>query len=286
MPANDHARHHKHGDDDGGHPKHGDNDGGHGPASPPVALTWTGAGGTTFLASDPANWSPSQAPHAGDVLTMHPVDINSGAMDVINDALAGTILNVTIDPAVPGNAAGISMDAASTVNLMINSFDGFLNTSGGTMKFIGTSTFDGRGQFFNSTALTGNGTLDLLTGASSGETMELGGPVGSDLTFNVGGGGPPSIDLRIDHPDTFQGLIDLATSAGGLDFIGFEGLQATSGDLKNGILQLFNGANLIDSTRINAGPGLGLELRTTSVGTFLTEASSVIAGTVIPFTQS
>jgi hypothetical protein len=268
------------------------------PPQPPRVLTYTGDGfDSTFLASDAKNWSPNAVPQPGDVLLMHPVDINSGSMTVNNDALAGTVLILTIDEVNPfGELAGITMDAASTVNLVANEHgETFFSTLGGTLNFIADSSFAGSGQFFTNTNLTGNAVLTLQpnpTGILSGETMELGGTVGSGLTFNVTGtpGGPPDVAIRVDHPDTFEGTINLPTVTGNLDAVIFEGIQASSGQLRNDLLTMFDaGGNILSMARVTGGPAVGgtdgLELQVTSVGTSLTEIGhTVISGTVIPLT--
>jgi len=94
----------------------------------------------------------------------------------------------------------------------------------------------------------------------------------------------------VDHPDTFQGTINLPTVTGNLDAVFFEGLQASSGQLKTDLLTLFDaGGNTLATAEVTGGPGVGgpgrLELQVTSVGTSLDEAGqTVIAGTVIPLT--
>jgi hypothetical protein len=294
---NDSDRHDRHDGDHraGDHDDHHHHHHHHHPQNPPPqVLTYTGnSASSTFLASDPNNWVPAATPQPGDTLIMHPVDINSGSMTVTNDALAGTVLMLTVDAGV--NSAGISIDPTSTVNLTADT-TGFINTSGGgTLNFIGSSNFMGAGQFFTDTNLTGNGILDLQgnpTALITSETMEFGSSVGSGLTFNVVGapGGPPDVTMRIDHPDTFGGQITLPSIAGDLDAVIFAGVQASRGQLRNDILTLFDGSNnVIDTTRVSGGPGVGgadgLELQVTVVGTSLTEINhTTISGAVIPLT--
>jgi hypothetical protein len=135
--------------------------------------------------------------------------------------------------------------------------------------------------------LQGNPNVLLTT-----ETMERGGSVGSGLTFNVTGvpGGPADVTLRLDHPDTFQGQINLPTVAGDLNAVIFTGIQASSGQLRNDLLTLFDSnSNVINTTRVSGGPGVGgsdgLELQVTAIGTSLTEIGhTTISGTVIPLT--
>lgn len=111
-------------------------------------------------------------------------------------------------------------------------------------------------------------------------------------------GGPADVTLRIDHPDTFKGLINLPSETGDLGAIILEGIQADSGQLRAGILSLFDaGGNVINTTRITGGPGIGgaggLELHVTEVDvqgtplfrTILVEHGQTnTSGTIIPLT--
>lgn len=145
-----------------------------------------------------------------------------------------------------------------TLNAQVNA--GYLNVSGGTLSFIGTSSCDAYKTVL-SDRLTGNGTLDLYGGNATGAFLEVNGPVGSGLTFNISSNGAGDAGLQIDHPGKFHGDIQLQSG-----FAAFIGLQATSADLTGDILALFNGAQLVDSVRLTNPGGSGLQVQQNSDG--------------------
>jgi hypothetical protein len=242
----------------------------------PVTLTWVGGGSN--LASDPAEWSPAVAPTAGDTLSMP-----SGTMNLDGNALAANTLYIPFDASVDintGHAARLDLDLGPepdatanidvhgrlTLNAQVTS--GYLNVSGGTINFIGTSGFHGFKTQLDSN-LVGSGTLDLTGGNANGELMEVNGAVGGRLTFNISGTAPDA-SLQIDHPNTFFGLIELPQTIG-LGHVAFMGIQATSADLFDGILLMFDGSKPVDATRISGGSDLHLQQTTT--GVLLTEGA-------------
>ena len=112
--------------------------------------------------------------------------------------------------------------------------------------------------------IVGTGTLDLLGGNATGEFMEINGSVGPGLTFDISAPGPDDAGLQIDHPSTFHGSIVLRSG-----FAAFMGIQATSGELLNGVLEMFNGSKLVDATRFVSAPngeGGALQMQQTSAG--------------------
>ncbi len=241
-------------------------------APEPIALTWTGGGNN--LASNPADWSPAVAPRPGYALTM-----GSGAMNLSGVALAGDTLSISagsdvtittigatrLNIATTGPAAHININAApgSTLNLTADIGAGYLNVSGGTLGFIGTSVFAAFSTVLSDN-IVGTGTLDLLGGNATGEFMEINGSVGPGLTFDISAPGPDDAGLQIDHPSTFHGSIVLRSG-----FAAFMGIQATSGELLNGVLEMFNGSKLVDATRFVSAPngeGGALQMQQTSAG--------------------
>ncbi len=238
-----------------------------------VARTWNGGAGND--ASNPNDWSPAGAPQPGDSLT-----IGSGTIDVSGNDLAGDTLSVspytasggsevadiatngpaTLDLSVLLGTANVTVAPGSvlTLNAQVNA--GYLNVSGGTLSFIGTSSFDAYKTVL-SDRLTGNGTLDLYGGNATGAFLEVNGPVGSGLTFNISSNGAGDAGLQIDHPGKFHGDIQLQSG-----FAAFIGLQATSADLSGDILALFNGAQLVDSVRLTNPGGSGLQVQQNSDG--------------------
>jgi hypothetical protein len=144
---------------------------------------------------------------------------------------------------------------------------GSLHFVGGTLNFSGTSwlsgnAFRGVAAVFDSN-LTGNGTLDLDGGNHDGSNTVVDGSVGAGLTFAVNPGDNPStVSLQIDDPSAFRGLIALQ---GGFEYIAFMGLHATSADISNDMLQMFNGNRLVDSVRVTGGQDLQMEQTTAGV---------------------
>jgi hypothetical protein len=113
--------------------------------------------------------------------------------------------------------------------------------------------------------LAGSGTLNLNGGNADGEAMEVNGSVGSGLRFDISAPGPCDAGLQIDHPSTFQAAVELQSG-----WVGFMGLRATSAELANGFLELFNGRKLVDATKFvsapNDGTGTGLQVQQNGLG--------------------
>ena len=90
-------------------------------------------------------------------------------------------------------------------------------------------------------------------------------PVGRGLTFNLNSAGPRDVGLQIDHPEEFHGTINTMDG-----FVAFMGLHATSGEILNGVLKLFDGDKLVDATRFTNGAGYAygsvLQLEQNSAG--------------------
>ena len=240
----------------------------------PVTLTWVGGGNN--LASNPADWSPALKPQPGDSLVM-----GSGTMNLSGNALKGDTLtltpgaNVTINTIgnaalklstnAPGETININADPVGTLRLTAILGGTNLTASGGRIAFIGTSTF-GAFQTKLSDNLVGTGTVQLFGGNASGETMEINGSVGHGLNFVIGSGPIGDAGLVIDQPASFHAAVTLQSEG----YVSFTGLQATSAELMDGILKLFNGETLVQATRFtdtanaaNFGP---LQVEQTSVG--------------------
>lgn len=237
----------------------------------PVSKTWVGGGNNK--ASNPNAWSPRGAPQPGDTLSM-----TQGTMKLAGNALAGDTLSVsgpagsavTIDARrgaelhlAAGGLPTVNVDVHGVLDLtaQVNGFFGeHVNFTGGSIRFIGTSTFKGSDTILHST-LIGSGTIDVSHGSNSSggsEHMEVNGFVGPGLTFEIESGGPPS-SLQIDHPHEFFGKIDLPSS-GGLDStVTLMGLHATSAFLIDDFLLFFHGRAFEDAVRVNPGSGFNLE---------------------------
>lgn len=241
-------------------------------AHDPQSLTWVGGGSN--LASNPADWTPAAAPEPGD--TLH---VASGTMVVRGNALAGDTLSTlpfggTVDIRAekaarlnlgvgPNVTTNIDVHGTLTLNV-INTNQGRLNTSGGTIRFIGDNKLNGSQVFDN--RLTGNATLSLYGGQGEGDLTEVNGAVGRGLTFALTG----LSQLVIDQPAKFQGVIDVS-HPGIINDVTFAGLHATSADLLDGILLLFNGNKLVDATRVVTGGAV--QLHQTSAGVVLSAGS-------------
>ena len=149
-----------------------------------------------------------------------------------------------------------------------------LNTSSGTIKFVGVDKLQGSQVFAN--RLTGTATFSLYGAQGEGDHTEINGTVGSGLTFALSG----ISELKIDQPTKFQGLIDLS-HPGITNDVTFVGIHATNADLLHGILLLFNGNRLVDATRVVTGGTV--HLHQASAGVILSAglASEVPAGATI-----
>lgn len=236
----------------------------------PISKTWEGGGNNR--ASNPSDWSPQGVPQPGDSLSM-----TQGTMNLRGSALAGDTLSVTgpAGSAVEINAAhgaklDLSTEGVPTVNVhvrgildltaQVNGFFGeHVNFTGGTIRFIGTSTFKGSDTVFDDT-LTGVGTIDVSHGSNSSggsEFMEINGLVGPGLTFEIDTGGPPS-NLQIDDPHRFFAQIDMP-STGLFSSVTLVGLHATSATLIDDFVLFFRGKAFVDAIRVNPGGGFNLE---------------------------
>jgi hypothetical protein len=139
-------------------------------------------------ASNPNDWSPTGAPQPGDILTM-----SSGTMYVRDDNLAGN----TLDLSVRGGTADIYLKGALTATGDVT--EGFLNTFGGTIRFVGSNRFSSDANAVFNSNLTGSATLALNGGGGMGSSIEVNGRVGSGLAFNFESTMPVT-SMQIDHP--------------------------------------------------------------------------------------
>ena len=241
-------------------------------------------------ASDPCNWAPNGAPQPGDTLSM-----TQGVMDISGHDLAGDTLGVDTQGFSSGveldtreaarlnlglQFANVHSDIHGVVKLTADVRQSQLHTSGGTIRFIGTNTFVGADQLKFDSNLTGSATLDLFGGGGEGIAMEIDGRVGRGLTFDIHAA-IPVVGLTIDQPHHFKGLIEAPS---GVEYVAFMGLHATSANLRDDMLRMFDGHRLVDTVRINTGAAFTLEQN--SAGVMLSQGSDVVQpggpGTVIP----
>ena len=231
-------------------------------ATDPGSLTFTGDGTLS-----------------GDTLTVPAF----GTADISTSG--STRLNLVEQP--PGAHAAIDVAADSTLTLNAQVTSGYLNASGGAIRFIGSNSFSGFSTVLDNN-LSGRATLDLIGGNANGEFMEINGSVGFGLTFHLAGGAPDA-SLQLDKPNQFFGQIDLTQNPVGVGHVAFEGIHATNAELFDGILAMFNDNRLVDVTRLSGGTS-DLHLYQANSGVILTAGSfsdipASDTGTVIPLHQ-
>jgi hypothetical protein len=253
-----------------------------------ITRTWNGRGNNA--ASNSGNWSPGGVPQPGDDLVMA-----QGTMNVRGDALAGDALSL----ATPSGAPSVEIDARAGARLDLHSSlpSGLLthadvnvhgtvtltadivglaqlNISGGTIQFVGSSTFIGLDQVFNA-PLVGTATVNLRSATHLPEKMIVNGAVAAGLTFDLSSSGPPLTSLQIDHPEQFHGRIRIDSPIpppAGFGDVAFMGLHATSADLRNDMLLMFDGNKLVDAVRISGG-GSGFKLEQNNMGVMLSQGA-------------
>jgi hypothetical protein len=234
--------------------------------------TWVGGGNDN--ASNPNDWSPAGTPQLGDALSMA-----QGVMNVSGDSLAGDTLSIT-GPVDINTRAGAQLNlrvsGGSPANVYVHGkldltahvlIGGNLHTSGGTIRFIGPNAFDVHSHAEFNSNLVGSATLSMSGGNAAGTSIEIDGAVGAGLTFDLTGGAPV-LSLQLDQPHRFHGLIDIGNPFS-LGYVAFMGLHATSADLRDDILQMFDHNRVVDTVRLSSG-GTNLQLQQNSAGVILT----------------
>jgi hypothetical protein len=195
-------------------------------------------------------------------------------IDTLQDQQAVNRLNFAIPPGVSSSRQlGITLNVADTATVNASALHGALTANGGTIQFIGNSSLNGSAIFNDN--LTGHATIGLNGGQGEGAVAEINGSVGQDLTFNLGG----VAELKIDHPDQFAGAINISTGIP-LEQVTFAGLTATSGELLDGVLKLYNGTQLVDSTQVT-GSTSTLSLNQTTVGVVLSQNAIPTNGNIL-----
>lgn len=250
-------------------------------APTPVYRTWIGGGSN--LATNAADWSPGSLPISGDQLSM-----NAGAlMNVVGDALHGDAIyappgdGAAIQINVSGNA-NFTTGGSATVNIAGNSqWTGGFNVG----PFNGSGSVMGNGTFSNTSSSVDNtvtiganvigsgvfnvyashnvGRLEFLHAVGSGQTVIIAGT--GAATYSQFGG-----EVTADDPKNFAGNVQL-----GYGEMTLKGLTATSYDLKQGVLSLFNGNTVIDRLNLTLTTGANGALPASNFGV------SQVAGSVI-----
>jgi hypothetical protein len=102
--------------------------------------------------------------------------------------------------------------------------------------------------------LAGRGTVEVTRAHDGNGTFEVNGAVGPGQTFNITSRSF-SASLIIDQPKAFHGSVDIepdplnSFASASITLVGL-GSQATSFDLKNDMLRLFDGQKVIDTLRV------------------------------------
>lgn len=256
-----------------------------------TSKTWIGGDGND--AGDPANWSPSETPQPGDTLAMQGGTMNIRDDDLAGNTLvigqpnqnaSPTTLNlshhadvsvktspfssdsVTIN--VDGSdildlAAGFPSTTSFTVNLadharLAGSIDMtfgsavFAGGSGSRYVNNGSDVVRGSNLTFD-TDVKGQGSFAVSTAQSSAGRLEFGGSVSRGQTVTVSGdpGRGQRSQLQIDQPAAFKGAVAL-NSFGEVDLVGLA--NADSYQLKNDILSIFSGCEVIERLRLTLPP--------------------------------
>jgi hypothetical protein len=129
---------------------------------------------------------------------------------------------------------------------------------------VSETTLDGR--------LTGTATLSIESGDHNGSALEVSGSVSRGLN-SLFVGSMSENSLKIDDTSKFRGLITAHFIPNDLDpqfgFVDCVGIHATSANIHDDILQMFDGKKLVDTTRIDIGDGKGIQLQQNSQGVIL-----------------
>jgi len=266
-----------------------------------TARTWLGGGNN--LASNPLDWSPNGAPHAGDTLTVQ--GTSAYTVNIQGNALAGDTLTVTdqnttinlsnnavaairtfYDPVI--NIAGtvhMSLDdenSQDTVNLAANAHwvGGFnviyqtgITVNGGP----GASFINNMNSQFGSSAC-GTFTVPVAgTGSMSAthfSTLEFKASVGSGQTIAV-----QSSTVKVDDPHAYAALTHLQ-GEGSIDLVGLTG--NTSYALVGKYLELFHGNTVTWAAPFKIDPaasyGQGLEVVQAAGGVSIYQSGDPHAG--------
>lgn len=170
------------------------------------------------------------------------------------------------------------MHVEGSLTLTVESLAGTrLNSYGGTIRFIGDSSFGAQSRTVFDNNLTGNGTLTLRGGPGETSFVEVKDRVGSGLTFSLPALQPGSV-LQIDQPHEFHAALALSLGSE-VDFVG---LHATHADLRDDMLLMFDGRKLVDAIRVSSDGNLQLVQGSAGVILLGEHNGGAAAGTAIP----
>jgi len=244
--------------------------------TPALTTSWTWAGGGDNSASDPAHWSPGSLPQPGGTITM-----NSGVMNVSDDALNGTTVTIAGMWAPTPPTATINLFGEEHLSIA----DSFPHPTGGTVNLSANSHWvggfssnyygpgflvQGEGKFENTWSSAGNqsaivgvdvigsGTFEVSSYRGSGR-LEFTKSVSPGQEINVYTGiyyahGYAYSQLLVDQPTAFQGSVSL-----GYGEMTLKGLVADSFSFRNDLLSLFRDGSAIDSVRLKLDANLAYD---------------------------
>ncbi len=246
-------------------------------------------GSTDNDPNNPASWSPSGAPQAGDILNMADGTMNLSAGDLAGDTLhvhaatGGTAapsinvshhaaLNLLLDPTFESTSSPtVNVNGAATVNASLlgssavavslkenisahSVLSGSVAVNRGGVVISGPGKFKATGTSTFSNDYQGLIDSDVIGSGTiriSQGSLELGGSVSAGPTFLLNSAG----ELTIDDPHRFHASItDNGTSAQ-LERVDLLGIQASSYDFRNDVVRLFEGDTVVDRLRFNPGNG-------------------------------
>jgi len=284
--------------------------------------TWIGGGNNN--ANRANHWSPDGVPQPGDTLEMQAGTMNIRGDDLAGDTLvinkpttetAPTTLNLSRHAVVSLSESPFLFDSVTvnvkgsdtlnvqtsfggqfTVNLADHAslsggfkmaFSSATISGGDGSRYLnnGASVLEGSPVIFD-TNVGGNGSFTVQSAQSRAGQLEFGGSVSHGQDVEVAGDSTRGIgsQVKLDHPDAFKGSVGLGVY-GEVDLVGLA--NADSFQLKNDILSIYSGCEVIDQLRLTlpaySGQDPGLTVRQTAAGVAVARGiSNFGTGTLLP----
>lgn len=286
-----------------------------------VTRTWVG-GTADNDAGNGANWSPTGAPEAGDTLIVGSGTIAVSNNDLAGNTLSVDYpTNGGPTPLIEVNNAKLQLNAVSEVEgggLTIDASGrdqiSFLQpeptiftptidlAANAKVKLTGDNSFftlqfhgdqgsriinDGTLSYIQTgsvidTNLAGTGTVNVNRAHDGPATLEMNGTVARSQTFDLSSDAFHAT-LQIDQPNAFKGLVDVTPDSDfGLASLILEGLQASSFDLKNDMLRLFNGNKVVDTLRLTNQSGEPMTVTQSGSNIVIDFGTSNTPGMILP----